>query len=66
MITGPMMFRIIVSASGVLWTSWAIVREIAHPDHGKSQSLEEHFFSWCINRPLDLGKLCPETSGQDG
>lgn len=44
MITGPMMFSITVSASGVLWISWAILREIAHPDCGKSQSLEEHLF----------------------
>ena len=44
MITGPMMFSIIVYASGVLWISYAILREIAHPGHGKSQSLEEHFF----------------------
>ena len=31
MITGPMMFSIIVYASGVLWISYAILREIARP-----------------------------------
>ena len=37
------MFSIIVYASGVFWISYAILREIDHPGHGKCQSLEEHF-----------------------